>query len=403
MVRKRIFNLTLEGEKNLAGNRNISGKGSVYYRKDRKKWVAEIPIERKSNGNYRKEYHYFDTKKEATEKSDEIYYSKQNGKYLKPNKMKLSQFLDEWLANKKIEVRPKTLSGYAQVLRLYVKPYIGEFLLKEITCKEINNMNIQLKNKNYSSYTIKHANAALKASLNYAKSEKYIKTSPYEDGVKTIELEEKEVEILEDNEIKKFYQAIKGTRFESAYVLMLSSGLRPGEVLALTWDNVYIEKKEIFITEGIQRIKKYEPNKNNKSELVFGPPKTKKSVRIIYLTDRAVESLKRHKEKHDKQIEFLCKERVNRNLLFYTYSGTPIDPKNLYRDFKKILRENNITEIKLHALRHTFATVALEAGVPMKSIQAYLGHAHYSTTADIYTKHRKKLAKEGISKINNIL
>lgn len=386
----------------MANKRRTKGLGSIYKRKDRKKWTLEVQIGRKDNGKPKKKYYSFSTKKEAEAKLIEINYEKEYGLSINPNELTVEEYIDSWLKYKRNKVKPKTFDGYEQVLRLYVKPYIGKINIQELNSEDINEMNQCLRKKGLSSTTIKNANTDLKICLNYAEKKEIIKKNPFV-NVDPIKVEKRQITVLNEEEIKKFLKAIEGTRFEAVYVLLITVGLRVGEVLGLSWYNIDSKNNRIWIDKTIQRVRVFDEHLNKiRSELIINAPKTQKSMREIYLLDTTMKALGKHKIGQDEEKRKVGDTYIDKDFVFATATGKLIDPKNFSRSFKKILKSANLPNIRVHDLRHTFATAALENDMQMKVLQEILGHANYSTTADIYSHVNSKHKRKEMNKLEGV-
>ena len=177
------------------------------------------------------------------------------------------------------------------------------------------------------------------------------------------------IEPLSVQQAHALLDAVRGDPLEALYHIALSLGLRRGEILGLRPEDIRLEQRELRITGTIQRIR---------GKLVRTTPKTKTSIRTLYLPDTVYQRLRDHLEQQQAVYP-------NAQYVFVSGRGTAIDPRNLLRRFKRALKHAGLPEtIRFHDLRHSCATFLIAQGEHPRVIMAILGHAQISTTMDIY-------------------
>lgn len=155
----------------------------------------------------------------------------------------------------------------------------------------------------------------------------------------------------------------------------------------------------LVVSRNIQRLK----DESGKTKLTFGTPKSEKSKRKIPLLPELIDGLHRHRIKQE-QIRTLAGKRWKEHgLIFSTEIGTPIDPSNFWRFLDKISTKAKIDRVNVHALRHAFASNALERGIGMKMVSDVLGHSSIKVTADIYTHVSQAHMAQEMQKLNGLL
>ena len=168
-----------------------------------------------------------------------------------------------------------------------------------------------------------------------------------------------------------------GDRLEALYVLALNTGMRQGELLALKWDDVDLER-------GVLRVRRTLTREGG--SYAFGEPKTKKSRRTIRLTTGAVQLLRDHLSRQLEEMERIGSLYQPGGLIFATEAGTIINPSNLRnRSFKPLLRRAGLRQVRFHDLRHTCATLLLSKNINPKVVSEMLGHASVRITLDTYS------------------
>ena len=170
--------------------------------------------------------------------------------------------------------------------------------------------------------------------------------------------------------------------------ISLHTGLRIGEICALTWNNVDLENLTIKIRHTIARVKHISEEFNEKSQLIIDSPKTKSSNRDIPISTSLLSVLKAVK-----------KDSINKFVLSDT--DTFIKPRTYEYRYHQILNKCNLPALNYHALRHTFATRCIEAGVDAKSLSEILGHANVSITLNTYVHSSMEMKRNQLEKIVN--
>ncbi len=206
--------------------------------------------------------------------------------------------------------------------------------------------------------------------------------------------EKKEAKALTPEEMDRFLKALENDRLKAAFITLLGTGLRRGELLALKWQNVDLKQGTVAVKETLAWIAK--------KGFVFQPPKTEKSRRTVPLPDDVLAELKRHKVRQAEERLMLGELYQDNGLVFATELGTPIIPRNFERKYKALLKKAGLTGVKLHSLRHTYATRLLEAGENLKVVQELLGHSRISVTADIYSHVSPELKRTAVAKLNGM-
>ena len=203
-----------------------------------------------------------------------------------------------------------------------------------------------------------------------------------------------EAKAFTEKETNCFLKAMKGDRLKAAFVVLLGTGLRRGELLALKWQNVDLKEKTIAVKERLAWV--------TKKGFDWDLPKTDKSRRVVPLPDNVATELKKHKAKQAEEKLKLGELYQENSLVFATEQGTPINPRNFERKYKTLLKKTGLVSINLHVLRHTYATRLLEAGINLKVVQKLMGHSRISTTADTYSHVSPELKHSAVSKLNGL-
>jgi Site-specific recombinase XerD len=196
------------------------------------------------------------------------------------------------------------------------------------------------------------------------------------------------------------------------YIFALGTGLRLGELLALKWSDISFKDKTVTVNKSIKETYIFDENEEKHFSVVEQEPKTKNSYRSVPINDNLLDLLKDHKKKQLIDHEQNKDVYVDNLLVFATPTGNYLNYSNVRKIFKKIIKKynNSLTEeekktkslpdLRIHDLRHTFATRLFENGVAPKTVQSLLGHADITTTMNIYTHVMKDTKDNAIDKIN---
>jgi integrase len=236
-----------------------------------------------------------------------------------------------------------------------------------------------------------HAN--IRKALDYALKQKFVSAN-VADAVelpKKIEFEGNSYTI---EQLQKLLEKSKDTYLEAPIALAVYLGLRREEIAGLRWEHVNFEERTISIKEVKVRADR---------EVIVKKPKNKSSERILHIPDGLYNILKKWKDKQEYHKNLFGKKYVESDYVCTYFDGRPIKPDKLSRRFKEFLLRNNLPPIRLHDLRHTFATVLYQNGVPVKNISEALGHSDITTTLKIYAHVIDKTNKEAVNKMDDLL
>ncbi|MCL2078190.1 MAG: site-specific integrase [Oscillospiraceae bacterium] len=323
---------------------------------------------------------------------------------IKPNDLLLGEWLNIWLKDyKKNSVSPATYASYHQNIEQHIRPALGNAELQKIKPHHIQKVLNEMgqatpERKALAPWTVIKVKNILSGAFEQAIRNQILLVNSIRATVSP-KMEQKEIHILTDYEQKEFLNACKGHRLEALYTLALATGMRRGEILALSWDNVNLNTKSIMVKSSVSRIK--DPD-TQKTDLIFSEPKTKAGRRSVPIVDSLIPVLESHKERQDSEKATAGSAWNERNLVFCSNVGSIIEPRRVCTTMDKIADKAGLEHFTFHALRHTFATRMLEANVPAKVVQDILGHADVTLTLNTYSHVIGTTAHEQIAKINDL-
>lgn len=313
-------------------------------------------------------------------------------------------YLKDWLYNTLlIDKKPSTKERYDSIFRNYIEDSpIYYIKLSEISSIHIQTYYNQLIENGKSIATIKNLHKIIAPSIKYA----YNNNRICKDFSKALVIpkdnkinKEPNVKPFTIDEQFKFLEIIRGTKLEMLFITALDTGMRQGELLALTWNDVDLTNRTITVN------KTYKVVKDLNTEKYVGtiqPPKTQKGTRTIPIPVHLANKLKQYKVKQKELRLKSANLYEDNNLVFCNEFGKYLDSSNILKLFKKILKDNKLEDRKFHDLRHTYATRLFELGENAKTVQTILGHSNISITLDTYTHVLEDMKVKAISKLDNL-
>lgn len=291
----------------------------------------------------------------------------------------VATYIAWWLEDVvKPKAAAKTYRTYADLMRLHVSPCIGATEVNKLTVQQVMALLRRKEREGLAPRTVAHIRGVLRSALN--------------DGLKlgvvarnVVALTDPPRQVRQERspftveEARSFIAAADGDRLSALWRLAVTLGLRRGEILGLRWEDVDLDAGTLRIARTLQRID---------GRLVVKEPKTARSRRSLTLPKPAIASLRAHRDRQ----AFEAKEAADRKrrwedsrFVFVTPVGTPIDPDNLSKHYKALLRASGLRDQRFHDLRHAAATLMIRDGLPVNEVSAVLGHSQTSTTLNVYS------------------
>jgi integrase len=251
-------------------------------------------------------------------------------------------------------IRSKTYHGYAQIVRLYLKPELGRIVLSKLEPQDVQSMLNRLVERGLSARTVSHVHARLRGALNQAVKWGMV-TCNVAALVDPPRVPHSEVTPLDPQQARRLLEALEGERLQALFAVPLAAGLRPSEALGLRWQDVDFDAGTISVFHGVQRLE---------GKLRLQELKTRRSRRSISLPSSVLDLLRAHQARQQEARTLLGPEWKDTGLFFTTWFGTALEPRNVVRSFKRILQKAGLTDIRFYDLRHTCASLLLAQGVP---------------------------------------
>lgn len=324
----------------------------------------------------------------AIENSKRLDYT-QTGKYT------VGQWMDEWFeAYAKVKVRPsshQTCKGY---IENHIKPNIGDIPIEKLTSLQLQKfyrllltegriprIESEKQPKRLSAKTVRNINQVISSAMDMAVRHKLILTNPTE-GCELPKVEHREMKTLPAERLGAFLREAKESGVYELYYMDLATGLRRGELLGLKWEDIDLQNGVIHVRRQVARVD---------GEVKELPLKTKNSYRNISISQDAVAMLT-EMEAHRSS-----------DYVFPSSTGGPISPDSVNNMLHRVLKRAGLPSIRFHDLRHTFATLALQNGVDIKTVSGMLGHFSAGFTLDTYAHVTTSAQKEAARTMGNVL
>lgn len=349
----------------------MSRKGENIYKRKDGRWEGRYPRGRKPDGKIHYGYVYRSTYRECKEivikKRFEYQLSKTDRDIFQGT---VGNWLDEWLLQQQMFLRPSTIASYKHKIEKYILPNIGFMRLDKLNAEHLRKLVEKWRLQFLSASTIQTIIRILHKSLKNAVEQRKLLTNP-SDTLKIPKQQKKIIRSLTQEEQKKLICVAKKDKTGLAVMLALYTGLRIGEISALRWEDINFFDNTIKISHTYQRISSSGHNKQ--TQMYLGKVKTTASERTIPIAEALLPLLKNAHRKN------------NNNEYVFQVNNHPMEPRLLTYHFHRIRKKSGLEGIHFHQLRHTFATRCLEAQGDIASISALLGHTSTKMTLDIYT------------------
>ena len=315
---------------------------------------------------------------------------------MKAEQYTTGQWMDVWFENcAKIKARPSSHQTYRGYIDNHIKPNIGDIPLGKLSSLHLQKLykkllaggrveRIEAKSqpKGLSAKTVRNINQVISSAMDFAKDQKLISSNPT-DGCALPKPEHKEMKTLPVEQLTSFLREAKESGVFELYYIELATGLRRGELLGLKWEDIDLAQGSLRVQRQIARIN---------GEVIEAPLKTKNAYRTLPLSADAVGVLQEQRKKSG-----------NSPYVFPSPTGGPISPDSVLHMLHRILKRAGLSKVRFHDLRHTFATLALQNGVDIKTVSGMLGHYSAGFTLDTYTHVTTSAKKEAANTMGSIL
>lgn len=390
---------------------------SIIKRKSKYSVVYYIEDE---SGVKRQKWESFDTSADAKKRKAEIEHQQATHTFIPPSAMTLSDLLEQYVTIYGVNTwAPSTYEGHKSLIDNYIRPLIGDLKLDDINPRLMDQFYKELKTVKAKARvygpskdgyvtprTIREIHKLLRNAFNQAVKWELMARNPVQNATLP-KCEERQREIWDAETLFKAIDLCDDDILKLAIHLSFACSLRMGELLGLTWDCMDISSESIesgkafvYVDKELQRVSRDALSQTEEhgvkfkfpsilacrhTVLVLKEPKTKTSVRKVFLPRAVAEMLVERKKDVEELKELLGDEYTDYNLVFATTSGTPIEGSNISRLFNKLISENDLPRVVFHSIRHTSTTYKLMlSGGDIKGVQGDTGHAQATMVTERY-------------------
>ena len=375
--------------------RRSNGEGNIRKRKDGR-WEGRYTAGRDSvTGKQIFKNVLGKTQAEVKEKLQKALAQAGKIDFTKTGKYTVGVWMEVWFENvAKIKVRASSHQSYRGYIDNHIMPNIGSIPLEKLTTIDLQKFYRKLltkgrverkeaekQPKGLSAKTVRNINQVISSAMDFAVAQKIILENPCK-AVALPKVEHKEMQTIPAEQLKAFLQEARATGVYEMYYIELATGLRRGELLGLKWTDIDWKNGIIKVRRQVTRVD---------GQVVEAPLKTKNSYRAVIISQQAIEVLKQQKEK------------TNDQYVFPSPNGGPTSPDSVNNMLKRVLARAGIPKVRFHDLRHTFATIALQNGVDIKTVSGMLGHFSAGFTLDTYAHVTTAAQREAADTMGNVL
>ncbi len=329
------------------------------------------------------------TKKDAQKRLHELLHTLERGSYVKPTRLTVAQFLEEWLRDYvELNCSQRTEASYEMIIRRHLIPELGSIPLSQLEPRHLQAFYSRQREKGrvdgkgqLSPQTVRYCHSLLAEALGYAVKMGLLNRNVAQ-ATEAPRADHKVMSTLAAEDVPRFLETAQETPYYTLFYLLLHTGLRRGEALALRWKNVDLGLASLGISAYLSVTETaYKLN----GTCIIKEPKTSKSRRRIALSPSLALVLRQYRVEQEAQRALLGKPLTNEDFVFAHLDGTPLDPSTVSHTFNKVIRRAGLPHIRLHDLRHTHASLLLQVGTHPKIVQERLGHSSIRVTLDTYS------------------
>jgi integrase len=383
-----------------------SSAGQVIERIKGKKYLIRVFIcKDASNKRHWHNETFHGTKTQADERRRDLLQKVKTGEPLKADKSQFNGFIDEWERSHP-DLKDSSVEHYKQMMRLYVRPKLGGLMLARIVADNIQTLYADLRAEGISGSTITTVHTLLRSVFKMAVLRKRIRENPM-DGVKSPrgkkltqeQRRKRESRVMTPKQAQEFLSAAEQTRFGALFTLAFHTGFRPGELLAVTWDDLDTETRTIKVWRNIKWPRKSE-RQDKPPYWYLDDPKTDASVRVLRLDGTLVELLSAHRKRQLEDRMKVGKAWRDHGFIFCNEIGEPYSQNLLLHYFKKILRDAGLPEtFTTYSARYSSATWMIDQGISAKTAAGRLGHGDVATTLRYYVHSTEGMDEQAVEKL----
>jgi integrase len=302
-------------------------------------------------------------------------------------------FLNSWIEATRDRLASRTAERYTSIVKLHIVPVVGNVKLSRLTPEHVRKIYKTVRDKGLSNQTCLHVHRALHTALQYGVREERILSENVAGRVKAPAVERREHAPVSREQIRFLMAAANGTRLDAPIAVAALTGLRRGELLAVQWRHVDLDKGTLFVAASLEH------SRATSGHIRFKGPKSKTSRRLIPLAPECVMLLRSHKAQQEEERGVAGDAYVDNDLVFPNPDGSPWPPDTFTTQFSKLARSVGMRGFRFHDLRHAFASLTLSDGVSIKEVQSLLGHSSPVVTLSVYARSIEGLGRQAVNEL----
>ncbi len=286
-----------------------------------------------------------------------------------PSRVTLNDWLPKWLDGKALNLAPKTIANYRYLTERHLQPLLGEKRLQDLKPSDVRSAYQALAQQGYSRSLLHQVRVILKGALHEALLDEVVPRNVAEVARLPSFKRTRAARALDQEEARRFLGVAHEQRLGVLFEFVIATGLRRGEVCALSWKHVDLDAGILRVRENVTVVS---------GRATLGAPKTESGIRDLHLAPETVTLLRRHLATQTAELALPSPH------VFTNRAGVRLYPDSLTKISSRIAVKAGLGTVRFHDLRHTYASLMLSQGVPMEVVSEKLGHSRPSTTADIY-------------------
>jgi integrase len=382
-----------EGRRHTKHRHRAIGTGSLYYREDRKRWVAQIILE-----NGKTKQRYCKTQEEAADALNEMLYEQKRGMLATGPQQTVKQFMEYWLEEvHKPTIRISSFVEYRRILNNHILPTLGHVRLQQLTVQQVESLYARLAKEGLTAKTISGIHGVLRKGLTHAVYLNLIQRNVCDIVKKSLPRKPRhEAQTLTREQAQRLLERVRGRYpWEAMFTLAIITGMRRGELVALRWSDVHLEERYLQVCRSARR-----PGLGY--TLQVSEPKTASSRRKIVLSPFLIEILQQHRSRQEAIRQAIGNAWREQDLVFCNRNGGFMNIETMRIGFKKLLKDAGLPSMRFHDLRHSAATLLLAMGVHVKVVQELLGHSNVLITLNTYSHVLPTLHEKAMDELSNL-
>lgn len=333
------------------------------------------------------------SKREARSVMHQMIVDMQQGAITKKSNKSVEDWMQEWIANYLPNIEETTRVGYKTKIRCYIVPAIGDILITSLKTEHIQKMINDMLDRGLSPKNIRDTFNNVNAAMKKAVKIRLIPYNPCE-AVELPKLKKYRAEVYSTEMIHNLLDCARETDMYMPILLLVTAGLRRGELLALRW-------KDIDFKNNILKVRKNMVNGEN--GCIIKAPKSEAGIRDIHLGEEVMSELRNARLEYMNEAFTYGGGFQNLGFIIHQKDGSPIHPDSMTRKWARFLKTNDLPKIRLHDLRHSNATALMQAGVNPRVVQQRLGHSDVNITLNTYTHVLPEMDMDAAEKLDSLM